>query len=83
MRLVNNEREMLSQLVRQFPEFETFVSRVLAEELEELPQAQSDKVQVFQGRSLVLQELRNLLRDARGFEATRTPARPVERRSFD
>lgn len=83
MRLIGNEREMLSQLMRQFPEFETFVSRVLLEELEELPNAQSDKVQVYQGRSLVLQELRKLLRDAQGNEATRSPARSVERLSFD
>lgn len=54
------------------PQYEQFLEEMLQEELKNLPSVSLDKVQIFQGRALVLQGLLAELRRAAGVTANRT-----------
>lgn len=54
------------------PQYEQLLEHMLQEELKTLPSVSLDKVQVFQGRALALQELLANLRQAAGITANRT-----------
>lgn len=69
--LTADERELLLRMHKAFPQFESFLVHKLQEELNSLPSANLDKVQVFQGRCIVLQELLLDLRTAAGITADR------------
>ena len=65
-------QDILRRLVQNVPQFEYYLEQKLQAELSGLPNASLDKVQVFQGRCLLLQELLREVRHASGPMANRT-----------
>lgn len=68
------EREVLRRAYT--PQLEQFLERQLQEELSDLPTRPLDKVQIFQGRCLAMQEFIVQLRAAAGITANRSTAKP-------
>lgn len=66
------EADILRRLYQAVPQFEQLLEFRLQEELKDLPHRGMDKVQVSQGRALVLQELLAQIRHAAGITANRT-----------
>ncbi len=55
------DREIMARVNERVPQFVEFLEKILQTELNDLPSASQDKVQVLQGRCLELQELLSLL----------------------
>lgn len=70
--LASEARDVLQRVSKLVPQFEKLLEHRLSAELRDLPSASLDKVQVFQGRCLILQELLNDIRYAAGGTADRT-----------
>lgn len=66
------DSELFARMHVQYPQFEKLLERKYQEELSGLPGSPLDKVQVIQGRVLVLQELLRDYRYAAGITANRT-----------
>ena len=66
------DRELFARVHTQYPQFEKLLSRMWQDEISSLPSASMDKVQLFQGRVLMLQHLLEAYRYAAGISADRT-----------
>lgn len=51
------DREIMARVNERVPQFVEFLEKILQTELNDLPSANQDKVQVKQGRCIILQEL--------------------------
>lgn len=51
------DREIMARVNERVPQFVEFLEKILQTELNDLPSASQDKVQVKQGRCIILQEL--------------------------
>lgn len=61
MRLTADEQQLFSTMSRQFPRFVEVIERVRVEELELLPVASKDSLDVLRGRVQALTDIRKLL----------------------
>ena len=52
-----DDKKILERVIERVPQYRELLERKLQEELKGLPSVASDKVQVFQGRAKLLQEL--------------------------
>lgn len=68
--------DTLYRVATQVPQFIKLLEYRLNNELQDLPSAGLDKVQVYQGRCKAIQELLNELRVVSGISANRNPAKP-------
>mgnify|MGYP000905518142 CR=1 FL=1 len=66
------DRDLVARVHGQYPQFEKLLSRILQEELSNLPGASLDKVQKIQGRVLFLNDLLMEYHYAAGITADRT-----------
>lgn len=64
--------EIMRKVHMHVPQYEQLLAHMLQEALNDLPSAGLDKVQIFQGRAKLLQELLVDLRHAAGITANRT-----------
>lgn len=69
---IAEKHEILRVLVRAVPQFEQLLEEKLQEELKDLPSISADKVQVYQGRAKMLQELLAEIQHFSGTTANRT-----------
>ena len=74
--LTPQDKDTLQRVYQLVPKFQALIENRLSKELNGLPSASSDKVQIFQGRCLILQELLADLEAASGVMANRT-AKPT------
>jgi hypothetical protein len=75
--MTNSEaQEIMQRVAIQNPQFIKLLEVRLNNELQDLPSANADKVQVFQGRCKAIQELLSELRTASGVSANRTAKPP-------
>lgn len=70
--ITQTDRELMARIHAQYPQFEKLLTRLWQEEISSLPNANLDKVQIIQGRTLALQHILAEYRFAAGIPADRT-----------